>query len=190
MLVGQLSAVLVLIFVADASVMAWRRGDRRRALMVGGTIVLLALVATGQSVLVFWGIVQAPLVVSLFSLGVVAAMGYELSRDVLRASQLVHELQASEAGLRESEERMTLAAEAMNLGIWIRDLARNEIWTTDSWRVLFGFAKSERLDFDGIMQRLHPDDRETVRQAMARALQRDGGYETEYRVVLPDGQMR
>jgi two-component system sensor kinase FixL len=190
MLVGQLSGVVLLIFVADAGVTAWRRGDRRRALMVGGTIVFLALVATGQSVLVFWGIVQAPLAVSLFCLGVVAAMGYELSRDLLRASQLVRDLQASEAGLRESEERMTLAAEATNLGIWIRDLARNEIWTTDSWRALFGFAKSERLDLDGILQRLHPDDRETVRQALARAVEGNGNYETEHRVLLPDGQMR
>lgn len=32
-------------------------------------------------------------------------MGYELSRDVLRASQLVRELQVSEAGLRENEPR-------------------------------------------------------------------------------------
>ena len=39
----------------------------------------------------------------LLYLGLVAVMGYELSRDVLRASQLVRELQASEAGLRESE---------------------------------------------------------------------------------------
>ena len=51
-------------------------------------------------------------------------MGYELSRDVLRASQLVRELQVSEAGLRESEARMSLAVDAADFGIWIRDLAR------------------------------------------------------------------
>jgi two-component system sensor kinase FixL len=87
-------------------------------------------------------------------------MAYELGRDVLRASQLVGELQASEAGLRENEERMSLAVDAANFGIWIRDLGRNEIWASYKWRELFGFAPSERLEFDAILQRLHPDDRE------------------------------
>ena len=33
-------------------------------------------------------------------------MAYELTRDVLRASELVHQLQQSEAGLRETEARL------------------------------------------------------------------------------------
>ena len=109
-------------------------------------------------------------------------MGYELSRDVLRASQLVHELQASEAGLRESEARMSLAVDAADFGIWIRDLARNEIWASEKWRELFGFAPSEPLEFDAILKRLHPDDREGLQQAHAMALAgADGGrYQTEY----------
>jgi signal transduction histidine kinase len=52
---------------------------------------------------VIWGHVQAPLVFSLLYLGLVAVMAYELSTDVLRASQLVHELRSSEAGLREHQ---------------------------------------------------------------------------------------
>ena len=101
--------------------------------------------------MVLWANVQAPIVLSPCYLGLVVVMGYELSRDVLRASQLVHELEASEAGLRESEARMSLAVEPGDLGIWIRDLARNEIWASDKWRALFGFAPSERLEFDDIL---------------------------------------
>ena len=100
------------------------------------------------------------------------------------------ESRRSEAELRESEERLLLAAEAAHLGIWVRDLTRNDIWATDSWRALFGFAKSERLDLDGILRRLHPDDRETVQCTLARALEGDGRYEMDYRVVLPGGQIR
>ena len=43
---------------------------------------------------------------SLPYMGLVLAMAYELSRDVLRASQLVRDLQASEAGLRENQARL------------------------------------------------------------------------------------
>ena len=84
---------------------------------------------------------------------------------MLRASQLVQELQASEAELRESEARMSLAVDAADVGIWIRDLVRHEIWASEKWRELFGFALSEPLEFNAIANRLHPDDREALQQA-------------------------
>ena len=46
---------------------------------------------------------------------------------------------------------MSLAVDAGDFGIWIWDLARNEIWASDKWRELFGFAPSEPLAF-----RRHP----------------------------------
>jgi len=96
----------------------------------------------------------------------------------------------AEASLRDSEQRMALAVEAASFGIWVRDLGRNEIWASSRWREMFGFAESERLDFDGILQRVHADDREPLRQTIADTLARGGGYETEYRIVLPDGRVR
>src|ERR1039457_6579088 len=190
MVLGQLSLVLLVIFVSDASATAWRRGDRRKALMVGGSVMFLVLVGLIESMLIFWGKVQAPLTVSPFYLCLVLVMAYELGRDVLRASQLVGELQASEAGLRENEERMSLAVDAANFGIWIRDLGRNEIWASYKWRELFGFAPSERLEFDAILQRLHPDDREGFLQVLGIAVTGEGRYETEFRVMLPNGGIR
>ena len=190
MLVGQLSLLVLVIFVVDASVTAWRRGDHQKAITVGGSIVFFTLVSTGQSVLVFWGIVQAPIVASMSFMGLVAVMGYELSREAIRAPQLDRKLQASEAALRENEERMALAIEGADFGIWIRDLARNEIWATGKWRTLFGFSEMERLEIDHILQRLHPSDRDAFRSVLGKATQGDGNYDTEYRILLPDGQMR
>jgi len=134
MLVGQLSLMALLIFAADASVTAWRWGDRHRAVAVGGSAVFFVLFGTGQSVLVFWGIVRIPIVAIVSFMGLVAVMGYELSSETIRASQLARKLHESEAGLHEIEERMRLAVEGADFGIWIRDLARNEIWATDKWR--------------------------------------------------------
>lgn len=188
--VGQLNGMLLLWFVADATVAAWRRGDRRQALMVGGSIAFFVAIATVQSVLLLWGSVRAPYTASLYFVGIVAVMGYELSRDTLRASQLVADLQASEAELRESEERLRLAAEATQLGIWFQDLTRDDIWANDTWRTLFGFSREERLDFEGVVRRLHGDDREAVRETMLSALECDDSYEVEHRVVLPDGRVR
>ena len=96
----------------------------------------------------------------------------------------------AESFLRESERRMSLAATAANLGIWIRRFVGDEIWATEKWRELFGFEKSERLDMQCFLQRVHPTDREPVRQLLAKALLDTAGYEAEYRIVLPDGQVR
>jgi len=180
MLVGQTAYLLLLIFVVDATVTAWRRGDRRRAVVVGGGVIFFVLGATGETTLVLWQLVPWPFIGSLPALATIATMAYELTLDAQRAGQLSREL-------RESEARMTLAAEAANLGVWIRDLVTNEIWATDQWRTLFGFGKSEEISFDGLLEKLHPADREGVRQGLAKAFLGAGDYETEYRVVQPDG---
>jgi PAS domain S-box-containing protein len=92
--------------------------------------------------------------------------------------------------LRESEQRMSLATAAANLGIWIQNLTGNEIWATDKWRELFGFEKWEWLDMHCFLQRIHPEDRDTVSRALAQARESSASYEQEYRIILPDGRVR
>src|SRR5580704_6440463 len=124
-----------------------------------------------------------PLTASLFFMAIVAAMGYELSQDVLRASRLSDDL-------RDSEERMNLAAEAANLGMWVWDVARDEIWMTDKGRALFGFPPETRVDYAALILRVHPEDRAARAAAIRRALETRGEYAIEYRVLLPDGTLR
>jgi SNF2 family DNA or RNA helicase len=71
----------------------------------------------------------------------------------------LHRRRRAEKSLRESEERLSLAADEANLGIWIRDLAGDKIWASNKWRELFGFEKAERLDIDRFFQRLHSGNR-------------------------------
>jgi len=192
MLFGYATMLLILVFVADASVTAWRRGERRKALTIGGSVEFFLLLGTVQAALIHWAGLPIPVLIAPLYLGLVVVMAAELSREVLRASRLVHELQASEAGLRESEARMSLAVDAADVGIWIRDLARNEIWASHKWREWFGFAPSEPLEFGAILQQLHPDDREGLRLAhVVAAAGADGSkYQAEYRLTLPDGSTR
>ena len=105
-LVTQATVILILVFVADASVTAWRRGDRRKALIVGGSVEFSLLMAFVTAAPVTWGVVSAPYIFSLPYMCLVLVMGYELSRNVLRASQLVEELRSTEAGLRENQARL------------------------------------------------------------------------------------
>jgi two-component system, LuxR family, sensor kinase FixL len=183
MLIGQLSLVLLVIFVVDAAVTVWQRGDRRQALSVGGSIVFFVAAASGQAILAFWGIIHTPITASLFFMAIVAAMGYELSQDVLRASRLSDDL-------RDSEERMSLAAKAANLGMWVWDVVRDEVWMTDNGRALFGFGPDMLLDSAALNSRVHPEDRAARAAAIKGALENQGEYSMEYRVLLPDGTLR
>jgi PAS domain S-box-containing protein len=188
-LLSSVSLLLLLIFFVDATITVWRRGDRRRALVVGGSMIFGAILAWHVP-LVIWGIIDIPLFLCFAYSGIVAAMAYELSYDLLHAAQLSRQLQASEADLRETEQRMELAASAAKLGMWLWDIPRNEIWLTDKGRALFGFGASEKLDFDRFRSVLHPEDRQSVLQAIENTLHTGAEYEAEYRVVLPDGQLR
>jgi two-component system, LuxR family, sensor kinase FixL len=183
------SLLLLLIFFVDATITVWRRGDRKRALVLGGSMIFGAILAWHVP-LVIWGIIDIPFFLCFAYSGIVAAMGYELSYDLLHAAQLARQLQASETELRETQERMELAANAAELGMWMWDIVRDEVWITDKGRALLGFAPLEKIDFNRFRNRLHPEDRESVLQAVEKSLRTGAEYESEYRAVLPDGQVR
>jgi PAS domain S-box-containing protein len=96
----------------------------------------------------------------------------------------------AEESLRDSEDRMSLAAEAANLGMWVWDVVKDEIWMTDKGRALFGIAPDTRLDYAALVARVHPEDRAARDAAIRRALETHGEYAMEHRVVLSDGQVR
>ena len=183
---GQFAALVQFVYVVDASLRLWRAGSResrRRAVIVGGTLAFFILFASAQAGLVVGGVLRMPIVVSFPFLAVLLAMSYELSRDALRAAQLGREL-------RESESRMTLASEAAGFGVWMWNIAGNQIWCSERWLRLFGFAPDATVTFESLIQRIHPDDRELVERAVRRAVADRSDYAAEYRVVLPDNTQR
>jgi PAS domain S-box-containing protein len=190
-LVGQLSIVLLLIFFVDATITVWRRGDRRRALIAGGSAISFVTLAAAQSALVIWGVIESPFFVSFPYLGMIAAMGYELSDNLVRAAQLAQRFQASEAALRESEARINLATSAANLGLWLWNIRDDKLWVTEKWRALFGFTESEPVNFGRLLELVHPEDRERM-QLIVQHMSEHGGsdHESEYRITRPDGSTR
>lgn len=191
-LLGHATTMALLIFVLDASFTAWKRGDRRKALMVGGSVGFFVLAALILTLTVIWGFVESPFFFGILCMGLISVMAYELGRDVLRTTQLSRELQISQAGRHESDERVSLAVEAGDFGIWAWDMTRKEFWASDSLRQQFGFSPSEKVDFDRLVQRAHPDDREAVLKTHGAAISgtNTGRYRTEFRLLLPDGTTR
>ncbi len=181
-LLSTISLLLLLIFSVDAAITVWRRGDRRRALLIGGSMIFGAILAWHVP-LVIWGVIDVPFFLGFTYTAIVATMGYELSNDVARAAGLVRDLEIS-------EKRLNLAADSADLGMWEWDVRRDEIWITDKGRALFGFGASEKLDLDRFKNVLHPEDRQWVLEAIENTLRTGANYSAEYRVMLPEGQLR
>src|SRR5947207_3873134 len=102
----------------------------------------------------------------------------------------VTELVNKDQALRESEERMRVAAEAVNLGMWEWDLSKDEIWATNARRALLGWPASGKIGLNDFMCRLHSDDRDRVRHTIDDAIQSGEDLDSEYRLILPDGIVR
>jgi signal transduction histidine kinase len=103
---------------------------------------------------------------------------------------LIEQKTAVERSLQESRERISLAAIAADLGLWEWDIARHAIWLTSPSRPHSEFGQPTRMDFDEFIRSLHPDDRADVTRALAQCVEGGADYESEYRVLLPDGQIR
>jgi PAS domain S-box-containing protein len=139
---------------------------------------------------VIWGIIDIPFFLCFAYSGIVVAMGYELSNDMAGAAQLARKLKVSQAALRKSEQDMDIAANAIDLALWTWDIASDEIRISHKARAVLGFSPSEKLDAERIRNVIHPEDRDMVRKAVKNSLQTGAENPVEYRVVLPDGEIR
>ena len=94
-------------------------------------------------------------------------------------------LLANRRRLQASEDRISLAADAADLYCWEWEIPSDQVWTTGTGRNALDWRPSRPLTFEQVMERVHPDDRESMRQALQRSVEGGGDYEVDYRLVTP-----
>jgi len=117
--------------------------------------------------------------VFLLQAGLIAALLLERSRRRRTA-----------VALEESEERMSLAAHAARLSMWVWDVTRDRIWSTAKLRHHAVSPAELPVPFDQGLERMHPADRDRVDEAVRQALEKGEDLDVEYRVVQPEGGVR
>jgi two-component system sensor kinase FixL len=150
-----LAVLAQIVFVADASLRLRRLDGGRRAVLVGGAVVLFLLGGGLQAALVDLDILKTPYMISWAYLAVLMAMSIELNADVLAGARLAGQL-------KDRERHMDLASAAADLGMWTWDIGHDTIWATRHARELFGFSESEHINRARFLGSLHPEDREAV----------------------------
>jgi two-component system sensor kinase FixL len=97
---ANLASVLIVIYVLDAAVRSWRAGNRRRAVLVGGSVATFIVLGGIQAPLVDAGVLETPYMISFAFLAIVVALSSELVSDAVLASRYAKEIRASEARWR------------------------------------------------------------------------------------------
>jgi signal transduction histidine kinase/ActR/RegA family two-component response regulator len=125
---------------------------------------------------------------------VVASGQAELSADgaivaIFGVIQDVTETREAERERQRLLERVTLATQAGHIGIWEWNLLTNEIVGDGNLFELYGLpARTEPQAFDFWKRAFHPEDEQRIADAIAVALHEDGPFDTEYRVIWPNGE--
>ncbi|MBV8232303.1 MAG: PAS domain S-box protein, partial [Planctomycetaceae bacterium] len=100
------------------------------------------------------------------------------------------EQKRAERALWESEQRLHLALDASQLGTFHWDLSSGSLTWNARCREHFGVSPDAEVTLDLFYDRLHPDDRERTRQAVARAIEDRAEYDIEFRSVDRQGRTR
>ena len=121
---------------------------------------------------------------------ILAALAVILGQMVTIAALLVHRARRrrSEAALRDSEERLTLATTSAKVGVWSWDIEAGTIEATAECKKIFGLEPGHVVNFEMFEALVHPEDRLAVRQAIQEAIERQTIYDKQYRIVRADGQ--
>ena len=190
--VSELSSLFLLLFIADATITLWRRGspgERRRAVVVGGSMIFFILVAAGISALKEAGLVRSPYLISLPFLAIVMAMAYELSSDVVRAARLARQLQASEAAARESEERFRILADTAPVMVWMAGTDMLCNFFNRQWLEFTGRTIERELG-NGWSEGVHADDLKRCLETYTSSFAARESFTMEYRLRRADGEYR
>jgi PAS domain S-box-containing protein len=100
-------------------------------------------------------------------------------------------LEAARNQLRKSNERFAIAADSAGIGIWEFDVVSNSLaWDERMYRI-YGLAHGpDTAPYLLWANSLHPDDRVRCEAQIVAAIRGEGEFDTEFRIVRPNGEVR
>src|SRR5712671_4822896 len=101
----------------------------------------------------------------------------------LENAALYSDLQRSEAFLADGQ-RMS------HTGSFSWNVSSGEIYWSEETYKIFEYHRGVKLTLELVLQRIHPDDRDLVQQAIDHATNEKTYFDIEHRLVMPDGSVK
>ena len=93
--------------------------------------------------------------------------------------------------LRVNQERLELAADAGRIGVFAWRLHTGEQWFSESCYEIYGLEPHlDEMSWGTWLDRVYPPDRERAAAELDRALDVGATYESEFRILYPEGILR
>ncbi|MBA3447216.1 MAG: EAL domain-containing protein [Pseudaminobacter sp.] len=130
--------------------------------------------------------------------GLMVVAGLLVVVPITAAGRLIQERQKHyrearrrEMQLRRLSERLELAMDASQIGVWEHDIGTGDLVWDDRVNEIYGKpADGKPRGYEDWAQAIHPDDIDGALKDFDRAVASRGRYSSEYRIVLPSGAMR
>lgn len=88
------------------------------------------------------------------------------------------------------KERLRLGQIYANIGTWEWNIQTGDLYWTERIAPLFGYPEGNlETTYDNFLAAVHPDDRQSVIDAVNNSVEHDAPYDIEHRVVWPDGSV-
>src|SRR5262245_58921766 len=102
----------------------------------------------------------------------------------------ITDLKRTTKALRESEERLRLAMSSGTIGVWDWDASSGQLTASPEIGRIYGLDVTNLRSFEEFAARVHPDDLARVESVSDAAIRNHQTFDTEFRILLPSGEIR
>jgi PAS domain S-box-containing protein len=114
----------------------------------------------------------------------------EIIEQITHLAGVAIERKLTQEALRRSEAYLAEAQRLTHTGSWAYKVEGSLYWSEENCRIWGIDLPQDRLNLETVLQRVHPEDRDRVRENLEKTVRERKDHDHEFRIVLSNGTVR